>query len=517
MRFSVGTALCSSHGWNFCHLLRLVIDMREKRLLPRLLMVTAIRAVAGCACVSLTEPAIHAAQAQPSGDLWFGSMNLYRPSGRSGVTQHQKRKSKPEQNAKTSKKPSSLGTAIATIQSVPLPRSRPPAWPEPATFAEAVAGLNFNSADVTDQPTACDARLAGLAVAELMPRLIGPETCGVADMVELEAVLMPGNSRITVNPPALLNCGMAETVARWLHNEAAPRVAKLGSALTAIENYDSYECRTRNRIPGAKISEHAHGDALDVRAFHLTDGRRLELTDVRVDKSLREGLRESACHSFTTVLGPGDPNHNSHIHLDVIQRTRGYRICQWDVREQSPTTQIANAHVRLATTSLPAQERPRDNQTVTVGPWAIATNYKATKFESCAMSRSEGELGITFLRTQDALLLILDSPKWKLDRGKAYSVRLSAGARSVNTKALAETKNVTIALTDTSLKSKLRSVSSLEVRGEGDTLRVPLDGSATAFERLEGCFNKHDVSEINPFVRRKASETNPFVAPSRKH
>jgi hypothetical protein len=421
-------------------------------------------------------------------------MKLYRPSGRSGVSQHQKRKSKPEQNAKTSERPSSLGTVIATIQSVPLPRPRPRAWPEPATFAEAVAGLNFNSADLTDQPTACDARLADLAVAE-----------------------PTGNSRMTVNPPALLNCGMAESVARWLRDEAAPRVAKLGSALTAIENYDSYECRTRNRIPGAKISEHAHGDALDVRAFHLIDGRRLELTDVHVDKSLREGLRESACHSFTTVLGPGDPNHNSHIHLDVIQRTRGYRICQWDVREPSPATQIANAHVRLVATSLPAQERPRDNQTATVGPWAIATNYRANKFESCAMSRSEGELGITFLRTQDALLLILDSPKWRLDRGKAYSVRLSAGSRSVNARALAETKNVTIALTDTGLKSKLRLVSSLEVRGEGDTLRVPLDGSATAFERLEGCFNKHDGSETNPFVRRKASETNPFVAPTRKH
>jgi hypothetical protein len=38
------------------------------------------------------------------------------------------------------------------------------------------------------------------------------------------------------------------------------------------------------------------------------------------------------------------------------------------------------------------------------------------------------------------------------------------------------------------------------VRGEGATLRVPLDGSAKAFERLETCFNKNDTSETNPFV-----------------
>jgi hypothetical protein len=134
----------------------------------------------------------------------------------------------------------------------------------------------------------------------------------------------------------MLNCGMAESFSTWLRDEAAPRAAKLGSPLASIENYDSYECRPRNRIIGAKLSEHSHGLAIDVRAFHLADGRRLELTDVTVDKPLRVELQETACHRFTTVLGPGDPFHEGHIHLDVIQRSRGYRICQWEVREPPP-------------------------------------------------------------------------------------------------------------------------------------------------------------------------------------
>jgi hypothetical protein len=157
------------------------------------------------------------------------------------------------------------------------------------------------------------------------------------------------------------------------------------------------------------------------------------------------------------------------------------------------------------TSSVVAQ--PKDNQTVTVGPWTIATTYKADKFDNCAMSRSATGLGISFLQTQDGLLLLLDSPKWKLERGKAYSVRLIAGSQSVEAKALAETKGVTVALADRQFNGKLRSSSVLEIRAEGATLRVPRDGSTAAFDRLEVCFEKNS---------REGVDANPFVAPSRK-
>jgi len=149
----------------------------------------------------------------------------------------------------------------------------------------------------------------------------------------------------------------------------------------------------------------------------------------------------------------------------------------------------------------------QNSQIVTVGPWEIATSYKADKFDACLMNRSAGGLGISFGRAQDGLLLFLDSPKWKLDRGKAYSVRLIAGSQSVEAKALAETRGVTVALADRSFNGKLRSATILEVRGDGATLRIPLDGSSAAFERLEACFEKNS---------RESAETNPFVAPDRK-
>lgn len=57
-----------------------------------------------------------------------------------------------------------------------------------------------------------------------------------------------------------------------------------------------------------------------------------------VAKGFRDELRESACHRFTTVLGPGsDGHHEAHIHLDLIERHQGSRMCQWDVREPSAT------------------------------------------------------------------------------------------------------------------------------------------------------------------------------------
>ena len=168
---------------------------------------------------------------------------------------------------------------------------------------------------------------------------------------------------------------------------------------------------------------------------------------------------------------------------------------------------FAFALLFLLTASGFAGPQTQDNQTVKVGPWTIATTYKADKFDNCTMSSSAEDLGISFVRNKDGLLLLLDSSKWKLDRGKAYSVRLIAGSQSVEAKALAETKSVTIALADRPFNLKLRTANVLQVRGEGATVRVPLVGSASALERLEACFDKN---------QRESTETNPFVAPSRK-
>jgi hypothetical protein len=118
--------------------------------------------------------------------------------------------------------------------------------------------------------------------------------------------------------------------------------------LRGVDNFDDFECRGRNRVLGAKLSEHGKGNAIDVRSFTLAGGRSIGLTDVAVSKGLRAALRASACARFTTVLGPGsDGHHEGHIHLDLAERRNGYRICQWDVREPPPPAQVASAQVPL--------------------------------------------------------------------------------------------------------------------------------------------------------------------------
>ena len=145
-----------------------------------------------------------------------------------------------------------------------------------------------------------------------------------------------------------------------------------------------------------------------------------------------------------------------------------------------------------------------EDQATTVGPWTIATSSKADKFDSCMMSRSVDDLNASFVRSAEGLLLLLDSPKWRLERGKTYSVTLVAGSRSVDAEALPETKGVTIALADRPFNDGMRTANILEIRGEGATLGVPLDGSSEAFRRLELCFADNS---------RPTSDTNPFVAP----
>ncbi len=157
--------------------------------------------------------------------------------------------------------------------------------------------------------------------------------------MRLEAIVLPDNKRVSVKPAAILRCAMASQLADWIRTDIAPLAAGLGSPISDLDNFDSYECRGFNRIPGAHLSEHGRANALDVRAFKLANGRSISLTDRTVPRELRETVLHSVCARFSTVLGPSsDWYHEDHIHLDLMERRNNYRICQWAVLDPLPQT-----------------------------------------------------------------------------------------------------------------------------------------------------------------------------------
>jgi extensin-like protein len=196
-----------------------------------------------------------------------------------------------------------------------------------------------------------------------LPAIEGPGACGATDVVRLEAVFTLDHRRVALNPPAVLRCGMAEALVRWLREEAAPLVAARGAPPSSLTTAASFECRGRNRVVGAKLSQHGLANALDIRGFTLADGKVMGLTDPAVAKDLRVRLRETACARFTTVLGPGsDGYHEDHIHLDLIERRGGYRLCQWAVRDPAEAAAVAAAAAAKAAAARLPKFKPLAHQ-----------------------------------------------------------------------------------------------------------------------------------------------------------
>jgi hypothetical protein len=291
--------------------------------------------------------------------------------------------------AQTSRQTGASSSRARSGPSTP-PRSTPLVLPEQfappqevyASFPDSPAAAAGPAA-----PSACQLRLAKVAAFQTLGTLVGPGDCGAADAVQLQTVVLPDQTKVAVTPPATLRCPMAEQVANWLREDVTPTLAASGPPLRVLDNFDSYECRGRNRVRAAQLSEHGRADALDVRGFRLADGREINLTDITIAKDLRDKIRSSACERFSTVLGPGsDGYHEEHVHLDLAERRNGYKLCQWDVREPRPPAEAQSGAPAEPTgedaeqaAAIPADEVPLPRPRPLA---ANVTNTRPKKFES---------------------------------------------------------------------------------------------------------------------------------------
>ncbi|MEM1273111.1 MAG: extensin family protein [Pseudomonadota bacterium] len=160
---------------------------------------------------------------------------------------------------------------------------------------------------------------AGLFGEELPPitgRIAG---CGITAPVRLREV-----DGIALTSPATINCTTATALQEWVA-EARDIVGRTGGGIANLRVVASYSCRTRNNQPGARLSEHATGNGIDIAGIGLVNGQELTVSfgwQEPTQGPILRALHEAACGPFGTVLGPdGDRFHQDHFHFDVA----GYR------------------------------------------------------------------------------------------------------------------------------------------------------------------------------------------------
>jgi hypothetical protein len=266
---------------------------------------------------------------------------------------------------------SEIAHAAPKSAGVPLPRPRPAAADEVVSLVDKILSdpdfLRIPDPDPPEIASPCQIRMTEriIAVFQSVPAITrAARGCGATDVVRLETILLPDNSRVTMSPPATMRCTMAEAVAHWVRDDVTPAFAKAGGlagGVRAIDNYASYDCRGRNNVASARTSEHGFANALDIRGVRLADGKFVQFTDRTIAKDVREGLRKDACARFTTVLGPGsDGHHEEHIHVDLAERRGGYRLCQWNVLEPVPEVPLPRPRPADAPPAVALPGRPSE-------------------------------------------------------------------------------------------------------------------------------------------------------------
>ncbi len=139
---------------------------------------------------------------------------------------------------------------------------------------------------------------------------------------------------VAIKPTATLACPIVSMLDRWFADSVQPAAQRwFGTRVAEIKQISAYSCRGMNGNPHAHISEHAFGNALDISAFVLADGRRITVKNgwngMPEERGFLRDIQGGACQIFNTVLAPGSNSHHAdHFHVDLMRRSSGRVICQ---------------------------------------------------------------------------------------------------------------------------------------------------------------------------------------------
>jgi hypothetical protein len=139
---------------------------------------------------------------------------------------------------------------------------------------------------------------------------------------------------VEVSPPATLACPIVAALDQWIATSVQPAALRwFRQPVVEIKQISAYSCRGMNGNPNAHISEHAFGNALDIAEFDLADGHVVSVQHgwrgTPEEQGFLHDVQSAACDQFSTVLAPGaNVYHYNHIHVDLMRRTSGRRICE---------------------------------------------------------------------------------------------------------------------------------------------------------------------------------------------
>ena len=206
---------------------------------------------------------------------------------------------------------------------IELPPEGTPGASQPVASAPYGGQATRERSSAPYQPRAYEAP----GVSQPLPRL-GP-SLGPAQGNPVGAV-----GPVAVKPTATLACPIVSVLDRWLADSVQPAAQRwFGARVVEIKQISAYSCRGMNGNPSAHISEHAFGNALDIAAFTLADGRRISVKDgwhgVPEEQGFLRDVEAAACQQFNTVLAPGsNAYHYDHIHVDLMRRASRRSICE---------------------------------------------------------------------------------------------------------------------------------------------------------------------------------------------
>jgi hypothetical protein len=221
------------------------------------------------------------------------------------------------------------GTGASWVDGVPTPSSGiDQSTKTSSVFSFPRLGIpgfgNRQDAGLPAEERQCRATLKRMGVTFIdIPEIYDSPSCGIKYPVEVSGLARG----VALKPAAKLNCQAALSMAQWLQRDAGPAArARYLSGIAEIRQMSSYSCRQIARTD--KWSEHSKGNAVDIGAFKLKNGRVIKVAKPAFfawrEKSFLKSVRGQACHRFGTVLGPGDRDHHDHFHFDIRQRKKAY-------------------------------------------------------------------------------------------------------------------------------------------------------------------------------------------------